>query len=107
MWTVQEAKAKLSEVLKRAKGGEPQVIGAQDPCIVISMAEYRRLSARDEEQHLGRWLVDNAPRGFELELPPRGDDRPDPFAWFDDATTQAEQRSVRDRGATTGGKGRA
>ena len=41
MWTVQEAKAKLSEVLKRAKAGEPQVIGAQDPCIVISMAEYR------------------------------------------------------------------
>jgi antitoxin (DNA-binding transcriptional repressor) of toxin-antitoxin stability system len=30
MWTVQEAKAKLSEVLKRAKQGEPQVIGAQD-----------------------------------------------------------------------------
>jgi hypothetical protein len=26
MWTVQEAKAKLSEVLKRAKQGEPQVI---------------------------------------------------------------------------------
>jgi hypothetical protein len=80
MWTVQEAKAKLSEVLKRAKAGEPQVIGAQDPCIVISMAEYKRLSARDEEPHLGRWLVENAPRIGDIELPPRTKNESDPFA---------------------------
>jgi prevent-host-death family protein len=84
MWTVQEAKAKLSEVLKRAKQGEAQVIGVEDPCVVISMGEYRRLSSHDDSVHLGKWLVDNAPRGFELELPSRKDDRPDPFAWLED-----------------------
>jgi hypothetical protein len=101
MWTVQEAKSKLSEVLKRAKAGEPQVIGAQDPCIVISMTEYRRLSARDAEPHLGKWLVDNAPRGFELELPPRGDDRPDPFAWIHEVETDASPPSAKSREAET------
>jgi hypothetical protein len=84
MWTVQEAKAKLSEVLKRAKAGEPQVIGAQDPCIVISMAEYKRLSARYEEPHLGRWLVENAPRIGDIELPPRTQNQSDPFAGIPD-----------------------
>ena len=93
MWTVQEAKAKLSEVLKRAKQGEAQVIGAQDPCVVISMEEYQRLSSRDGDLRLGKWLVDNAPRGFELELPSRADDRPDPFAWFEDNAQGAVTRA--------------
>jgi prevent-host-death family protein len=82
MWTVQEAKAKLSQVLQRARDGEAQIIGAQDPCVVISMAEYKRLAAKDEEPHLGRWLVENAPRIGDIELPPRSKDRPDPFAGF-------------------------
>ncbi len=110
MWTVQEAKAKLSEVLKRAKQGEPQVIGAQDPCVVVSMDEFKRLSAHDEEPHLGKWLVDNAPRGFELELPSREDGRPDPFAWFEDVARQGEGSSVSRAGggkARAGRKGRA
>jgi prevent-host-death family protein len=80
MWTVQEAKAKLSQVLQRARDGDPQIIGAQDPCVVISMEEYRRLSARREEPHLGRWLVENTPRIGDVELPPRDKDRPDPLA---------------------------
>ncbi len=110
MWTVQEAKAKLSEVLKRAKQGEPQVIGALDPCVVVSMDQYKRLSAHDEEPHLGKWLVDTAPRGFELELPSRDDDRPDPFAWFEDVARQGEGSSVSRAGggkARAGRKGRA
>ncbi len=106
MWTVQEAKAKLSEVLKRAKQGEPQVIGAQDPCVVISMEEYRRLSSRDGEPHLGKWLVDNAPRGFELELPPREDDQPDPFAWFEDVAQRGARGSVPGASGGKAGAGR-
>ena len=86
MWTVQEAKAKLSEVLERARKGEAQVIGARDPCVVLSMEEYRRLSAAADEPHLGRWLVRNLRGLGEIELPPRGDDgRPVPFAdWSDE-----------------------
>jgi prevent-host-death family protein len=78
MWTVQNAKAKLSEILRRAKAGEPQVIGSAEPCVVLSMDEYRRLTERDRP-HLGRWLLDNIPRGLEIELPSREDTRPDPF----------------------------
>lgn len=110
MWTVQEAKAKLSEVHKRVKQGEPQVIGAQEPCVVISMDEYKRLSAREEEPHLGKWLVNNTPRGFELELPSREDDRPDPFAWFEEVARLTDGGSVSPAGggkARSGRKGRA
>ena len=85
MWTVQEAKAKLSQVLQRARSGEAQIIGARDPCVVLSMDEYRKLSGKVEEPHLGRWLVENLAGLGEIELPPRGDDRPVPFAdWSDD-----------------------
>ena len=59
MWTEQEAKAKLSELLDRARKGEPQVIGARDSCVVLSIADYQRLSARSNEPHPGKWLVEN------------------------------------------------
>jgi len=85
MWTVQEAKAKLSQVLQRARGGEAQVVGAQDPCVVISMSEYKRLTGSAEEPHPGKWLVENLAGLGEIELPPRGDSRPIPFAdWTDE-----------------------
>jgi len=80
MWTVQEAKAKLSEVLERARAGEAQVIGARDPCVVVSMDEYERLTRRQAEPHMGKWLVENLRGLGEIELPSRGDDRPIPFA---------------------------
>jgi len=34
----------------------------------------------DEPEHLGKFLIVSAPRGSDLELPPRGDGRGDPFA---------------------------
>jgi prevent-host-death family protein len=85
MWTVQEAKAKLSEVLERARAGEAQIIGARDPCVVVSMEDYRRLTEGREEPHMGQWLVENLSGLGEIELPSRGDDRPVPFAdWSDE-----------------------
>ncbi len=85
MWTVQEAKAKLSQVLQQARSGEAQVIGAQNPCVVISLDEYTRLTAREAEPHPGKWLVQNLAGLGEIELPPRGDNRPVPFAdWPDE-----------------------
>ena len=77
MWTVNEAKAKLSEILRRARAGEPQTIGSQDPCVVISMAEFERLS---QPVHLGRFILETAPRGTDIELPSRSSKRGDPFA---------------------------
>jgi hypothetical protein len=85
MWTEQEAKTKLFEVLQRARDGEAQVVGAQDPCVIISMAEYEQLTRARNTPHLGRWLVENAPRIGDIDLPPRSRDRPVPFDdWTDE-----------------------
>jgi prevent-host-death family protein len=79
MWTEQEAKEKLDQLLQRAEAGEPQVIGANEPCVVITLAEYERLTRRGNGGHLGKWLIENAPRIGDIDLPPRHSDRPVPF----------------------------
>ncbi len=79
-WTVQDAKAHLSEVLRRARAGEPQRIGVNDACVVVAEADWRATEATD----LGTWLVASAPRGEPLPEVPRASRRDDPFA-ADDA----------------------
>lgn len=75
-WTVQDAKAQLSELLRRARAGEPQRIGmTDDACVVVSAKTWEAL----HPSALGSWLVDTAPAGDELELPARGSHRIDPF----------------------------
>jgi prevent-host-death family protein len=79
IWSVQAAKAKLSEILRRARAGEPQTIGTEDPCVVVSEQTWRRTTKSGDD--FGRWLVETAPRGSPLELPKRsGSRRGDPFA---------------------------
>src|SRR4029453_12835566 len=39
-WTVQDAKAQLSELLRRARAGEPQRIGMTDACVVVSEKDW-------------------------------------------------------------------
>jgi prevent-host-death family protein len=75
-WTVQDAKAQLSELLRRARAGQPQRIGVTDTCVIVSERDWATLQAGD----LGAWLVESAPRGEDLPLPPRGSRRGDPFA---------------------------
>lgn len=77
MWSVQEAKARLSEVMRRARAGEPQIIGTREPVVVVSAKDYEPVRPR---KHLGRWLIGSAPRGAAIELPPRSSKRGDPFA---------------------------
>jgi prevent-host-death family protein len=69
MWSVRTAKARLSEIMRLARAGEPQFIGLRDPCVVISAKSFERAHPK---KHLGRWLVESAPRGAPIELPPRG-----------------------------------
>jgi len=77
IWSVLEAKAKLSEILRRARAGRPQTIGNQDPCVVVSVERFEQMS---RSGHLGRFLIESAPRGIELKSPSRADHRGDPFA---------------------------
>ena len=81
-WTVAEAKARLSEILRRASEEGPQRIGVRRSFVVVSERLWReKESIRDP---LGRWLVENIPRGASLEIPrERRSRRGIPFAGDD------------------------
>jgi prevent-host-death family protein len=70
VWSIPDAKTRLSEILRRARTGEPQVIGTQDPCVVLSMAAFADLERKAGRVHLGRWLVRHSPK-VEFEAPER------------------------------------
>jgi hypothetical protein len=78
VWSVAEAKSQLSEILRLARGGEPQVIGTQAACVVISRDLYEKRIV--DSGRAGRWLIEHASHlGFDLEFSSRGEDRPDQF----------------------------
>ena len=82
-WTVAEAKAKLSEVLRLAEEEGPQRIGLRRPFVVVPAASWDARQARD--RHLGRWLLENVPRGLDWEIPrDRQSNRPVPFSEEDE-----------------------
>ena len=82
-WTVAEAKAKLSEVLRLAEEEGPQRIGLRRPFIVVPAAAWDAKQARDK--HLGRWLLENMPRGLNWDIPrDRQSNRAVPFSEEDE-----------------------
>ena len=82
VWTVAEAKAKLSEVLRLAETEGPQRIGARKHFVVVPESVWR--AHAPERKPLGRWLIENMPRGTDLEIPNRGSTRKVPFIDEDD-----------------------
>lgn len=54
-WTIAEAKAKLSELL-RCADEKPQYIGARKPYVLISVEQWEALNKPKES--MGQWLVD-------------------------------------------------
>jgi len=53
MWQVQQAKARFSEVIERAREQGPQIItrhGAER-AVVLSIEDYRALTARKKDLH--------------------------------------------------------
>jgi hypothetical protein len=59
MWTIQKAESKL--------------------------ADRQKLTRGDDAPHLGKWLVQHLAGIGEIELPPREEGRPSPFAdWTDE-----------------------
>ena len=67
-WQLQEAKNRLSEVVKAAEHEGPQVITVRgkDTAVVLSMQDYQRFESLREP--LGTYLARTAPRGIELEI---------------------------------------
>lgn len=85
-WTVAEAKARLSEILRLADEEGPQRIGRRKPFVVVPERLWDERKDGDEpepEMHLGRWLVENMTRGTNLEIPDRSLDVPRPPFWHD------------------------
>ena len=77
-WTVSEAKAKLSEILRLAEQEGPQRIGIRRPFVVVPAAVWD--AKNPARKPLGRWLVENMPRGTDVELPDRTSKRAVPFS---------------------------
>jgi len=78
VWTVAEAKTHLSEILRLAEVEGPQTIGTRRPCVVVPADTWYAKTA--PRKPLGQWLVENTPRGTDLEIPSRrGSGRKIPF----------------------------
>ena len=57
----------LSEVLRHAEEEGPQHIGTRRPFVVVPAGEWYAKSP--PRKPMGRWLVENMPRGANLEIP--------------------------------------
>ena len=66
VWTVAEAKAKLSEIFRLAEEEGPQRIGTRKSFVVVPERLWR--TQPPARKPLGQWLVENAPRGANLEF---------------------------------------
>ena len=84
VWTVAEAKAKLSEILRLAETEGPQRIGVRRSFILVPSKLWQ--TKEPPRKHMGRWLVENMPRGTNLPVPDRREpEREIPFIDEDDS----------------------
>ena len=83
VWTVAEAKARLSEILRLSEEEGPQRIGTRKSFVVVPEHVWRERETKPRKP-LGQWLIENMSRGVELELPDRSSNRPIPFVDEDD-----------------------
>jgi len=77
-WTVADAKAHLSEVIERAKSGEPQTITrhGKEAAVLVSAALWARKSAR--RSNLVDFLARSLLKGSGLKVARRRDRRRKP-----------------------------
>jgi len=69
IWQFQEAKAKLSEVVRLA-ATEPQEITfrGEPAAVVLSIAEYQRLKSQKHQLPLGQFLMNSPLAGLDLDF---------------------------------------
>ena len=78
VWTVAEAKARLSEILRLAEAEGPQTIGIRRTVVIPAEAWDGKISPH---KSLGQRLMDNMLRGIALEiLSRRESERAVPFS---------------------------
>ena len=69
VWTIAEARAKLSEILRLAETEGPQRIGVRKSFILVPEKLWQ--TRKPPKKPMGQWLLENMPRGIELEIPDR------------------------------------
>jgi len=69
VWTVAEAKAKLSEILMLAETEGPQRIGVRKSFILVPAKLWQ--ARESPKKPMGQWLLENMPRGTNLPVPDR------------------------------------
>lgn len=67
VWAVDDAAANLPEVLRLAEVEGPQYIEAAGTFVVTPVEPAQDVD--EPELTLGQWLVKNAPRGTNLDIP--------------------------------------
>ena len=77
-WTVADAKAQLSHILRCAEREGPQRVGRHRTFVIVPEQLWEDRSS--SEVSLGRWLIEHMPRDYELEIPDRHSVRETPFA---------------------------
>ena len=77
VWTVAEAKARLSEVLRLAEQEGPQRIGTRKLFVVVPASVWEEKTR--PRKPLGQWLIENVQRGTNLAAPDRSSRCPIPF----------------------------
>jgi len=71
-WTLRDAKAKLSEVIKRAHSEGPQRVSVRGEreVVIVAAEEYRRLKGEESGQALIDALADSPLRDVEFDREP-------------------------------------
>ena len=67
VWTVAQAKARLSEILRLAEEEGPQHIGVRRPFVVVPAGDW--YAQAPPRRPMGQWLVENMPRGAKSRRP--------------------------------------
>ena len=93
VWTIAEAKAKLSEILRLAESEGPQRIGRRKRYVVVpeevwlerepspQVLEDGSPSGEPPQMSIGQYLLQMMPRGIYDDIPhERGSNRPIPYA---------------------------
>ena len=84
VWTVAEAKAKLSEILRLAETEGPQHIGVRKSFVLVPAELWE--AKKPPKKPMGQWLLENMPRGTNIPIPERRESkRKIPFIEDDEA----------------------
>ncbi len=84
-WQLQEAKNKLSEVIRRARDEGPQTITVRGADAVVVVRTATESSRRQPRENLWEFFQRSPAAGIDFEVLPLGDIPPREVSfWFDD-----------------------